>query len=328
MSPGVGDRVLITRRIASSIVAKLDACFDLDVHDSEEPLDREELLDRVAGAAGVLSMVSDRVDEAFLRAGGEELRVVANYAVGFDNIDVAAASRHRVVIANTPDVLSQATAELTLSLMLALVRRVPEGDRILRSATPWIWSPTWMIGRGLAGGTLGIVGLGRIGKEVARLAIAFGMDVIYANRSGTIADAPYRSVTLKELLATADIVSLHCPLNDETRRLIGANEFARMKPDAVIVNTARGQVIDEAALVVAVRDRVIAGAALDVFEREPEVHPGLLELDSVVLTPHMGSGTAETREAMGELCLDALKAVIIDQRCPGNALNPEATRAP
>jgi glyoxylate reductase len=328
MSPGVGDRVLITRRIASSIVAKLDACFDLDVHDSEEPLDREELLDRVAGAAGVLSMVSDRVDEAFLRAGGEELRVVANYAVGFDNIDVAAASRHRVVIANTPDVLSQATAELTLSLMLALVRRVPEGDRILRSATPWIWSPTWMIGRGLAGGTLGIVGLGRIGKEVARLAIAFGMDVIYANRSGTIADAPYRSVTLKELLATADIVSLHCPLNDETRRLIGANEFARMKPDAVIVNTARGQVIDESALVVAVRDRVIAGAALDVFEREPEVHPGLLELDSVVLTPHMGSGTAETREAMGELCLDALKAVIIDQRCPGNALNPEATRAP
>jgi glyoxylate reductase len=328
MIPRVGDRVLVTRRITSSVVAKLDACFVLDVHDSDEPLDRDELLDRVAGAAGVLSMVSDRVDEAFLRAGGEELRVIANYAVGFDNIDVAAASRHRVVVANTPDVLSKATAELTLSLMLALVRRVPEGDRILRSATPWIWSPTWMIGRGLAGGTLGIVGLGRIGKEVARLATAFGMDVIYANRSGAVADAPYRSVTLEELLATADIVSLHCPLNDETRRLIGADEFARMKPDAVIVNTARGPVIDEAALVVAVGDRVIAGAALDVFEREPEVHSGLLELDSVVLTPHMGSGTAETREAMGELCLDALKAVIIDERCPGNALNPEAIRAP
>ncbi len=328
MSPSAGDRVLVTRRIASSVVAKLDAYFDLDVHDSEEPLRRDELLDRVAGAAGVLSMVSDRIDDAFLRAGDKDLRVLANYAVGFDNIDVAAASRHRVVIANTPNVLSQATAELTLSLMLALVRRVPEGDRILRSATPWIWSPTWMIGRGLAGGTLGIVGLGRIGKEVARLAIAFGMDVIYANRSGAVADAPYRSVTLEELLATADVVSLHCPLNDETRHLIGADELARMKPDAVIVNTARGPVIDEAALVVAVRDRVIAGAALDVFEREPEVHSGLLELDSVVLTPHMGSGTAETREAMGELCLDALKAVIIDERCPRNALNPEAMRAP
>lgn len=327
MSPSVGDRVLVTRRIASSVVAKLDACFDLDVHDSEEPLDRDELLGRVAGAAGVLSMVSDRVDEAFLRAGGEDLRVVANYAVGFDNVDIAAASRHRVVIATTPDVLSQATAELTLSLILALVRRVPEGDRILRSATPWIWSPTWMIGRGLAGGTLGIVGLGRIGKEVARLAVAFGMDVIYANRSGAVADASYRSVTLEELLATADVVSLHCPLDDETRHLIGAEELARMKPDAVIVNTARGPVIDEAALAVAVRDRVIAGAALDVFEREPEVHSGLLELDSVVLTPHMGSGTAETREAMGELCLDALKAVIIDERCPENALNPEAMRA-
>jgi len=185
-----------------------------------------------------------------------------------------------------------------------------------------------MIGRGLAGGTLGIIGLGRIGKEVARLAAVFGMDVIYANRSGPVADVPYRSAQLEELLATADVVSLHCPLNDDTWHLIGAGELARMKPDAVIVNTARGPVIDEAALVVAVRDRVIAGAALDVFEREPEVHSGLLELDRVVLTPHMGSGTNEAREAMGGLCLDALKAVIIDDRCPENALNPEALRAP
>ena len=181
-----------------------------------------------------------------------------------------------------------------------------------------------MIATGLAGRTLGVVGLGRIGKEVARLAGAFGMDVIYTNSSGPAVGVPYESVSLEELLARADIVSLHCPLTAETRHLIGANELGAMKGDAVLVNTARGAVVDEDALVDALSDRRIAGAALDVFEREPELHPGLLELENAVLTPHLGSGTAATRDAMGELCNAALTAVLIEGRCPSNALNPSA----
>ena len=317
-------RVLVTRRIPGSILARLDASFELDLHDSEEPIDGDQLLERIQGAAGVLTMVSDRVDAAFLDAAGSELRVVANYAVGFDNIDLAAANERRVLVTNTPDVLSQATAELTMSIMLSLVRRVAEGDRILRSATPWMWSPTWMIGTGLAGRTLGIVGLGRIGAEVARLATAFEMHVIYANRAGAREGAPYEAVSLEELLARADVVSLHCPLTPQTSHLIGAAELRSMKADAVLVNTSRGAVVDEDALVHALRERLIAGAALDVFEHEPSVHEGLLELENVVLTPHLGSGTADIREAMGELCFEALSAVLIDRRCPANALNPEA----
>ena len=269
-------------------------------------------------------MVSDRVDEAFFDAGGSELRAIANYAVGYDNIDVAQATERRIVVANTPDVLSQATAELTLSVMLSLVRRVSEGDRVLRAATPWLWSPTWMIGVGLAGRTLGVVGLGRIGSEVARLATAFDMDVIYTNTSGPVDGAPYEEVSLEELLARADVVSLHCPLSAASRHLIGAAELKAMKAGAVLINTARGPVVDEDALVRALRERLIAGAALDVFEHEPDIHPGLLELENVVLTPHLGSGTDDVRESMGELCLEALSAVLIDQRCPANALNPEA----
>ena len=314
----------MTRRLPGSICARLEASFDIDLHDSEEQLATPELLERVLGASGVVTMVSDRVDGTFFDAAGDELRVVVNYAVGFDNIDVEAATERGVVVANTPDVLSTATAELALSLMLALLRRVAEGDRMLRAATPWAWSPTWMIATGLAGRTLGVVGLGRIGKEVARLAGAFGMDVIYTNSSGPAVGVPYESVSLEELLARADIVSLHCPLTAETRHLIGANELGAMKGDAVLVNTARGAVVDEDALVDALSDRRIAGAALDVFEREPELHPGLLELENAVLTPHLGSGTAATRDAMGELCNAALTAVLIEGRCPSNALNPSA----
>ncbi len=318
-----GARVLVTRRISGSIIAKLDASFDLDLHDSEDPLGGDQLLERIGGAAGAVTMVSDPIDAALLDQVAGDLRVVANYAVGFDNIDVPAATTHGVVVTNTPDVLSQATAELTLSIILSLVRRVAEGDRLLRAATPWIWSPTWMIGTGLSGRTLGVVGLGRIGKEVARLAEAFEMDVIYTNRSEA-AGLPYEAVSLDELLARADVVSLHCPLTEETHHLIGAAELASMKADAVLVNTARGPVVDEDALVGVLRDRAIAGAALDVFEREPEVQAGLLELDNVVLTPHLGSGTSATREAMGDLVVDALTAVLLEGRCPASALNPEA----
>jgi glyoxylate reductase len=274
------------------------------------------LVDEPAGVDGVVATPRDPIDGAFFDAVGPQLRVVALFAVGYDNVDVAAATARRVLVSNTPDVLTRATAELAVALMLALLRRVAEGDRYVRSREPWGFAPTFMLGTGLDGRTLGIVGLGRIGREVARLAEAFGMRVAHSSRSG--------GLPLDELLAEADVVSIHCPLSPATRHLIGADAFRRMKPTAVLVNTARGPIVDEAALVAALEAGELAGAALDVYEREPEVHPGLLGRDDVVLTPHVGSATSGAREAMGMLCVEALRAVLLDGRAPANALNPEA----
>jgi glyoxylate reductase len=246
---------------------------------------------------------------------------VANYAVGVDNVDLDAASRRGVVVANTPDVLTGATAELTIALLLALLRRVAQGDRLIRRREPWVWAPTAFLGTGLAGKTAGLVGLGRIGSEVARLAEAFGMEVVYANRSGPREDVPWPRLPLPELLARADAVSLHAPLTDGTHHLVGRPELAAMKPSAVLVNTARGPLVDEAALVEALASGEIAGAALDVFEREPEVTAALTELENVVLTPHVGSATEETRTAMGMLCVEALTAVLLADRVPPNVVN-------
>jgi glyoxylate reductase len=305
------------------VLGELERRFDLTAHDSEWPIGRQELLQAARGRSGLVTTPSDRVDEELLEAAGRELRVVANYAVGYDNVDVDAATRHGVLVANTPGVLSEATAELTLALMLALVRRVAEGDRLVRRREPWILAPTFMLGSGLGGRTLGIVGLGRIGSEVARLAAAFGMHVTYTNRSGPV-DVPYEWLPLSELLPRADVVSLHSPLTPETRHLIGRAELRAMKSDAFLVNTTRGPVVDERALVAALQAGEIAGAALDVYEREPEVDEGLPGLENVVLTPHLGSATLEAREAMGLLCVDALRAVLLESRCPPNAVNPEA----
>jgi glyoxylate reductase len=297
---------------------ELEASFEVDVHDSEWPPSREELLTRAAGCDGLMTMLTDRIDDELIDAAGPQLRVVANFAVGFDNVDVPACTRRGVIVSNTPDVLTQATAELTIALLLALVRRVAEGDRLVRRRKDWIWAPNMMLGHGLAGRTLGLVGYGRIGQAVARLAEAHGMTVIHSTRTS--------GLPLDDLLATADAVSLHLPLNDETRHLIDAGALARMKPNAVLVNTSRGPIIDEAALAGALAERRIAGAALDVFEREPEVTEALLSLENVVLTPHLGSATLETREAMGMLCVTALRAVLLEDRVPPNALNSEAWR--
>jgi glyoxylate reductase len=275
-----------------------------------EELERAfELLDGPAGAAGLVTIPSLRVDGDLLDLAGRELRIVANYAVGLDNVDLDAARERDIVVTNTPDVLTRATAEHTLALLLALVRRVAEGDRLIRRREPWRLQPTFMLGHGLAGRTLGVVGPGRIGREVARLAEALGMSTLSARRGEPLDD-----------VLRADVVSLHCPLTDETRHLIREESLALMSPDAVLVNTSRGAVVDEEALVSALRGGTIAGAALDVFEDEPEVHPGLLELENVVLTPHLGSATHEAREAMGLLCVDALKAVLLEGRQPPNAV--------
>jgi glyoxylate reductase len=291
-------KVFVTRRVPDRVRATLEQSFAVDLHDEELPPARDELLARAAGCDGLLTMLTDRVDAELLDASGPQLRIVANYAVGLDNIDREECKRRGIQVANTPDVLTDATAEMTIALILALTRRVAEGDRFLRREEAWQWAPTFMLGRGLRGLTLGIVGWGRIGQAVGRLAEAHGMRVIH-------------SLPVDELLTTADVVSLHVPLTEETRHLIGERELGLMKPMAYLVNTSRGPVVDERALTRALAEGRIAGAALDVFEREPEVTRELLGLDNVVLVPHLASATHEAREAMGMLCVKALRETLL-----------------
>jgi glyoxylate reductase len=305
-------RVFASRRFPDRVRAELERSFELEVHDDLWPPQRDELLARVAGRDGLMLMLTDRVDDELLDSAGPQLRIVADYAVGIDNVDVDACRRRGVVVSNTPDVLTETTAELTIAILLSLLRRVTEGDRLIRRGERWIWAPNLLLGRGLPGLVLGLVGHGRIGRAVERLAIAHGMHVIHSSRSS--------GIPLEELLETADVVSLHLPLSEESRHLIDAAALARMQPSAVLVNVSRGPIVDEEALVAALREGRIAGAALDVFEREPEVHPGLLELENVVLVPHLGSATHETREAMGMLCVEALRAVLLEDRVPANAV--------
>jgi glyoxylate reductase len=293
-------RVFVTRRVPESVRSELERAFSVDIHDEELPPAREELLSRVAGCDGLVTMLTDRVDAELLDATGPQLRVVASYAVGLDNVDAEECERRGIAVTNTPDVLTEATAEVTLALILTLTRRLIEGDRFLRCRKQWLWAPTFMLGRGLRGLTLGIVGWGRIGQEVGRLARAHQMTVVHAGE-----------LSLDDLLETADVISLHVPLTEETHHLIGKRELSLMKPTAYLVNTSRGPVVDEAALARALAEGRIAGAALDVFEREPDVEPALLTLDNVVLTPHIASATHEAREAMGMLCVNALRQVLL-----------------
>jgi glyoxylate reductase len=277
---------------------------------TEALADDFELVDDARGADGVLALITTRVDDAYLESAGDRLAIVANYGVGVDNVDLGAARARGVVVANTPDVLTAATAELTIALTLSLLRRVVEGDRFLRRGRGWTFSLDFMLGEGLAGRSVCIVGPGRIGREVARLAEAFGARPRFVGRDDDLHLA----------LAEADVVSLHCPLTAETRHLVDARALAAMRETAVLVNTARGPIVDEQALVDALESGRIAGAALDVFEREPEVHQRLLELENVVLTPHIGSATRSTREAMGLLAVAALRDVLLFARRPANAV--------
>jgi glyoxylate reductase len=276
-----------------------------DVRDAPGPgrLERAQLLALVEGVDVALTMLSVRVDEEFLDAAGTNLRGICNVAVGFDNVDLAACARRGVVVTNTPGVLDDATADLAFALILAARRRLGEAERLVRAGKPWEWGMGFMVGHDLRGGRLGIVGLGGIGARVAARGLGFGMEIAYYGRreSPRAAELEATRLDLDELLATSDVVSLHTPLTPETRHLIGARELGLMKPTATLVNTARGAVVDEAALVEALREGRIAGAGLDVFEHEPDVHPGLLELENVVLVPHIGSATVETRATMAEL---------------------------
>jgi glyoxylate reductase len=269
-----------------------------------------ELVDSPSGADGVVITPAVTVDAPYFDAAGAQLRIVANYAVGLDNVDLEAARERGVVVTNTPGVLTNATAEHAIGLMLALLRRIAEGDRALRRRDDWEWGPDFMVGEGLEGNELLVVGPGRIGRRVAELAEAHGARVTFAGREDD----------LHARIATADVVTLHCPLTPQTRHLIDADALAAMKQTAVLVNTARGQVVDEGALVAALAIGSIAGAALDVFENEPVVSEELLAMENVVLTPHIASATRDARLAMGMLVVSALRAVLIEGRAPPNAV--------
>lgn len=319
-------RVILTRQVVPEPLAPLRERTDLWINPEDRELSRAELLERVREAEGLLCMLSEAVDRELLEA-APRLRVVANYAVGYDNIDVPAATARKVAVCNTPGVLTEATADLAWALLLAVARRTVEGDADMRRDRGFGGvHPTGYLGIELAGKTLGIVGMGRIGQAVARRAAGFRMRVLYHNRRelpGEIAGPlGAERVSMDALLARADVVTLHCPLTPETRHLIDAAALARMKPDAILLNTARGPVVDEAALAEALREGRLFGAGLDVYEREPEVHPTLFGLRNVVLSPHIGSATRETRAKMAELCVSAI-LLALEGKAPPNCLNPE-----
>jgi glyoxylate reductase len=307
-------RIVVTRRIPEPALELLAPAGDVWVSPHDRPLHTDELHAAVSGADAVVTLLHDRVDDAFLAAAGPGLRVVANVAVGYDNIDVAACIARGVVCTNTPGVLTAATADLALALILASTRRLGEAERMIRAGGTWSWSMFFMLGSGLQGKTLGIVGLGKIGTATARRARAFGMDIAYTGRRqadpALEAELGATRLELDGLLATADVVSIHCPLSEATRHLIDARRLGLMKPRAHLINTSRGPVVDEAALAEALAAGTIAGAGLDVFEHEPVIEPALYQLENVVLIPHLGSATIETRTAMGVLAAQNAIAVL------------------
>lgn len=309
-------KVLLTRRIPASILASLEASHDVDLYTGEGAIPRAELIARLADKDALICVLSDKVDGVVMDA-GPALQVIATISVGFENIDVPAARERRLIVTNTPDVLTEATAELTWALILGIARRVTEGDRLIRAGAWNRWALDFMLGMELRGKQLGIIGKGRIGRAVAAKAPAFGMKAVFARRerNGATGEAfaqssPRDDMSLDELLVTSDVISIHAPSTPETRHLINKRTIARMKPTAILVNTARGALVDEEALAWALSERLIAGAALDVFEREPADQPAFKDFENVLLCPHLGSATRETRTAMVDLAVRNVLAVL------------------
>ena len=297
-------RLLVTRRLPEPVERRLMGRFDVQLNESDTPLDRAELEAAMTRFDGIYASVSGRIDADLLQAPGATVRIIANYGVGIDHIDLDAARQAGIVITNTPEVLTDATADVAIMLMLMASRRAGEAERSLRAGNWPGWGPTHFPGQSIEAKTFGVIGFGRIGQAAARRARAFGMRIAYHSRRRAAPeveaefDAHY-SATPGELAEISDVVSLHSPGGPSTRHLVDAAFLARMKPTSILVNTARGTVVDEAALAAALQERRIAAAGLDVFEKEPEVHPALLGLENVVLLPHIGSATIETRIAMG-----------------------------
>jgi glyoxylate reductase len=304
-------RAFVTRELPGAALERLRAEHEVDVWPERAPPPYEELLTRTREAEGLLCMLTDEVDSELISA-APGLRAISNYAVGVDNVDVQAATERGIPVGNTPDVLTESTADLAVALMLAISRRLAEGDALVRRGDWTTWHPSFLLGRDLHGSTVGIVGLGRIGRAVARRVEGFGAHVISANRP-----------PLDELLAASDFVTLHCPLTPETRGLVGEQALARMKPTAYLVNTARGPIVDTGALARALHEGRIAGAALDVTDPEPLPgdHP-LLAAPNLLVVPHVGSATHATREAMADMAVDNLLAGLAGERMP-QCVNPE-----
>jgi glyoxylate reductase len=297
--------------------------------DEDRPAPGEWVMENAAGVDGIVCLLSDPMGKDVMDAAGDGLKAISTMAVGYDNIDVEEATRRGIVVGNTPGVLTEATADLTWALILSLGRRIVEGDKLVRSGRWTGWGPMQLVGADFAGRTVGIVGMGRIGSAVARRALGFSMKVIYHNRTRLApdneAELNARYVEMDELLETSDFISLNCPLNEQSRHLIDKAAIERMKPTACLVNAARGPVVDEAALVEALKDKRIAGAAFDVYENEPELAPGLTALDNVVLAPHLGSASTATRNKMAEMTARNLLAGLKGEAPPW-WVNPEAKK--
>jgi glyoxylate reductase len=300
--------VLVTRRLPSSVIAKLEAAASVDLHSGDAAIAPADLRARVADKEALVCLLTDAIDKSVIDAAAK-MRVIANVAVGYNNIDVAYARSRGIVVTHTPEVLTESVADFTWAMILAITRRLSEGERVVRKGEWKGWALDFMLGTELKGKQLGLVGVGRIGAAVAARAPAFGMRVVYTEpRDIDLPNA--ENLSLDRLLNTSDIVSLHVPLLPETRHLIDKQKLARMKRSAYLINTARGPVVDEEALAWALQQHLIAGAALDVYENEPAVHPDLLKLDNVLLVPHLASATTETRTAMANLAADNVIAVL------------------
>ncbi|MCR9079274.1 MAG: D-glycerate dehydrogenase [Hyphomonadaceae bacterium] len=318
-------KVIVTRRLPDAVELRLKELFDTELNQSDEAFSADQLVDAVKRADVLVSTVTDQVDGRVLAQAGEQLRMIAQFGAGVDNIDVQSAIQRGITVTNTPGVLTDDTADVTMALILAVPRRLHEGIELMDAGKFDGWAPTWMMGRRLSGKRLGIIGMGRIGQAVARRAKAFGLQIHYHNRKKVSRpieeelDATFWD-SLDQMLARMDIVSVNCPHTPATFHLLNSRRLDLMKPDAFIVNTARGEVIDEAALARAIKGGKLAGAGLDVFEREPAVNPDLVGLPNVILLPHMGSATVEGRNEMGEKVIINIKTFADGHRPPDRVI--------
>jgi glyoxylate reductase len=318
-------KVLITGRLPANIILPLQQRYHVEMNPEFYHMERQALIVGIRDKQGLLPMITDIINEEVMTQ-SPSLKIIANYGVGYNNIDVQAATARGIMVTNTPGVLTEATAELAFALLLSVSRRIVEGDKMVREGRFKFWAPMLFLGTEVTGKTLGIIGMGKIGKAVGRRARAFDMKILYHNRKRIDPeeenDLQAKYVDLKTLLTQSDFISVHVPLTEETRHLIGAHELSLMKPSSFLINTSRGPVIDEKALVEVLKTNEIAGAGLDVYENEPTLTPGLTELDTVILLPHIGSGTLETRTKIGSLAVENI-LIGLTGGIPPNLVNPD-----
>ncbi|HEX5282091.1 MAG TPA: D-glycerate dehydrogenase [Micropepsaceae bacterium] len=317
--------VVVTRKLPEPVEREMSALFNVRLNDDDRPMDATTLTAAVREAEILVPTVGDRVTRDIINAAGPQLKLIANFGVGFNHIDAAAAAERGIAVTNTPGVLTDATADIAMTLMLAVTRRALEGAKVIETGRFSGWCPTWMMGVGLRGRKLGIVGMGRIGEAVARRSRAFGLEIHYNNRKRLPRSVEQDLAAtywpeLDAMLPNMDIVSVNCPFSPDTFHLFSAERLARMKPSAYLINTARGEIVDEVALADALASGHLAGAGLDVFEREPKVEPKLLTLGNAVLLPHLGSSTIEARTGMGNKVIANIRAFIAGEPLPDRVI--------